>query len=68
MYTVKYYLVVPGAVRNGTAASASPKQAYSQACNNAYEASAMSGGCESIGVEGYRMWKDGKLIHDYCDI
>ena len=68
MYTVKYYLVVPYTVRYGVAVAASPKEAYRQACSNAYDASAEAGGCESIGVEGYTMWKGDKMIHSYCDI
>lgn len=68
MYTVQYYLVVPHAVRYGTASAASPKKAYAAAVNRAYEASARSGMCESIGVEGYTLFRDGKKLHDYCDL
>jgi hypothetical protein len=68
MYTVEYYLVVPCAVRVGVAIHSSPKEAYRLAVCRAYDASAASGGCESIGVEGYTMWLDGKKIHSFCDI
>ena len=68
MYTVEYYLVVPGAVRYGVAVHASPKKAYGLAANRAYDASSQAGGCESIGVEGFTMWLDGKKIHSFCDI
>jgi hypothetical protein len=68
MYTVKYYLVVPQTVRYGTACHRSPKKAYAEAINRAYEASMVSGMFESIGVEGYTMWRDGKEIHSFCDI
>ena len=68
MFKVKYYLVVPNGVRFGTALSSSPKKAYIGAINLAYAASEATGQCESIGVEGYTMWKDGKQIHSFCDI
>jgi hypothetical protein len=68
MFKVKYYLVVPTTVRYGVAVSSSPKEAYCQAVCNAYAASEATGQCESIGVEGYTMWKDGKQIHSFCDI
>lgn len=68
MYTVRYYLVVPHAVRYGVATSSSPKKAYRLAVSRAYDSSEASGGCESIGVEGYTMWRNGKQIHYFCDI
>lgn len=68
MYTVEYYLVVPRAVRIGVATHSSPKEAYRLAISRAYDASQSAGGCESVGVEGYTMWLDGKRIHDFCDI
>jgi len=68
MFKVKYYLVVPNGVRFGTALSSSPKEAYSEAINLAYAASEATGQCESIGVEGYTMWRDGKQIHTFCDL
>ena len=68
MYTVKYYLVVPYAVRYGIASSTSPKKAYVEAINRAYDASSAAGGCESIGVEGYSLFRDGKKVHSFCDI
>lgn len=68
MYTVRYYLVVPLAVRQGVAMHSSPKEAMRHAISRAYDASEASGGCESIGVEGYTMCLDGKVIHTFCDI
>ena len=68
MYTVEYYLVVPSAVRYGVAVETSPKKAYATAVYRAYLASSQAGGCESIGVEGFTMWLDGKKIHSFCDI
>jgi hypothetical protein len=68
MYTVQYFLVVPRDVRFGVATSSSPKEAYRMAVNRAYDASAAAGGCESIGVEGFTMWRNGKQIHYFCDI
>jgi hypothetical protein len=68
MYTVRYYLVVPRAVRQGVAVHTSPKEAMRQAICRAYDASEASGECESIGVEGYTMYLDGKVIHSFCDI
>ena len=64
MYTVKYYLVVPRDVRYGTASDRSPKKAMKEARSLAYEAS----GCESIAVEGYTLFRDGKKVHDFCDL
>jgi len=68
MYTVKYYLVVPRTVRYGVAVHSSPKEAYRLALCRAYDASAASGECESIGVEGYTMWRESKEIHSFCDL
>jgi len=68
MYTVEYYLVVPRDVRYGVAVHTSPKKAYATAVYRAYLASSKAGGCESIGVEGFTMWRDGKEIHRFCDI
>ena len=68
MYTFQYYLVVPHAVRVGVATHSSPKEAHRLAISRAYDASEASGGCESIGVEGYTMWRDGKKIYHFWDI
>ena len=68
MNKVRYYLVTPIAVRIGIAFSTSPKEAYELAKDRAYEASAASGRCESVGVEGATMWRDGKMIYDICDL
>jgi hypothetical protein len=68
MYTVKYFIVVPHAVRYGTASAASPKKAYAEANSRAFEASAAAGTCESIGAEGYTLFRDGKKIYYYCDL
>jgi hypothetical protein len=68
MYKVRYYLVVPNGVRVGVALHRSPKEAHLLAVSRAYDASEASGQCESIGVEGYSMWLDGKKIYDFCDV
>lgn len=65
MNKVQYYIVTPNAVRVGVAFSASPKEAYELAQERAYDALV---GCESIGVEGAIMWRDGKVIYDICDL
>lgn len=65
MYTVSYYLVTPGNVRTGKAMSKSPKEAFAKAQTAAYDACV---GCESIGVEGWTMWRDSNVIAKFCDL
>lgn len=65
MYKVTYYFVVPRGVRRGTGFSKSPKEAFKQAI---IAADAAFEGCESIGAEGFTMWKDGVKVTHYCDL
>lgn len=72
MFTASYLIVASSGTYIGKGISKSPKQAYSAAVNNCWDAlcagDAKAGMCSGIAVEQLAMYRNGKLIGSRCDM